>query len=86
MSALPTILPDPARGLARALLDCADVRAVLDLVVNLEDADLVEMAGRTGLTVYDASYLTVCLAHGLPLATVDSGMRRAAVDLGIELL
>ena len=77
----------------RGRIDSGASDAALEVVsgfpmefVHPRSADLVEMAGRTGLTVYDASYLTVCLAHGLPLATVDSGMRRAAVDLGIELL
>jgi len=47
---------------------------------------LFDIANATGLSVFDASYLAVCQAHDLPLATFDERMRRAATDLGIDLL
>ena len=47
---------------------------------------LVDIAGTTGLSVYDASYLAVCRMHDLPLASFDARLRDAATALGIDLL
>lgn len=38
------------------------------------------------LTSYDALYLDLAVRHGLPLATLDEPLRKAARKLGIELL
>jgi predicted nucleic acid-binding protein len=45
--------------------------------------DLHALARRYQLTSYDALYLDVALARGLPMATRDKALARAAVDSGI---
>jgi predicted nucleic acid-binding protein len=44
------------------------------------------LAERHGLTVYDATYLEVALRRGLPLATLDRDLRRAASAERVQLL
>jgi predicted nucleic acid-binding protein len=44
------------------------------------------LAERHGLTVYDAAYLEVALRRGLPLATLDQDLRRAASAEKVQLL
>jgi predicted nucleic acid-binding protein len=39
-----------------------------------------------GLSAYDMTYVNLARGHGLPLATVDASMRRAAAALNIPLL
>ena len=43
------------------------------------------LAERHSLTVYDAAYLEVALRRGLPLATVDRDLRRAAIAEKIQV-
>lgn len=38
------------------------------------------------LSVYDASYLELAMREGLPLATLDQALARAARAAGVELL
>jgi predicted nucleic acid-binding protein len=52
----------------------------------LEVEGLCELAREAGLSVYDAAYLELAAAHGLPLASLDKGLNRAAADLGVPLL
>ena len=47
---------------------------------------LLAIAHDTGLSVYDAEYLDLAATHGLPLATLDKTLRRAARRLGVMLL
>jgi predicted nucleic acid-binding protein len=44
------------------------------------------LAERHRLTVYDSAYLELAQRRGLPLATLDGDLRRAAVSEGIQLL
>jgi predicted nucleic acid-binding protein len=44
------------------------------------------LAERHGLTLYDATYLELSLRRGLPLATFDAALRRAATATGADLL
>jgi predicted nucleic acid-binding protein len=44
------------------------------------------LAERHGLTLYDAAYLEVALRRGLPLATLDKDLRRAASAEKVPLL
>ena len=48
--------------------------------------DTVRLAEAHGLTVYDASYLELARRLGLPLATLDKALRRAAADAQVALL
>ena len=38
------------------------------------------------LSVYDAAYLELALREGIPLATLDAGLRRAAAAEGVTLV
>lgn len=46
---------------------------------------ILPLARQHQLTEYDASYMELALRKGLPLATLDEGLRRAAKNAGIEL-
>lgn len=48
--------------------------------------DLLDLARSERLTVYDAAYLDLALRLGVPLATKDEQLRRAANKLGVSLL
>ncbi len=55
----------------------------LPIVVEQDDArralgDVMALARDVGLSTYDASYLNVALRHGLPIATLDRNLRKAA--------
>jgi len=47
---------------------------------------LLSLARQTGVSVYDACYLDLAAAHGLPLATLDKALGRAARQIGVALL
>ena len=76
------------------LSDAGRVRSLLlALPVEVEGIDLgaalgevAEVARTLDLTAYDAAYLALAARRGLPLATVDDRLRRAAVAAGIPLL
>jgi len=44
------------------------------------------LAEQFGLTVYDAAYLELAIRHGIPLATRDDDLRRAARAARVPLL
>ena len=46
-------------------------------------ADVAALARTERLTSYDAAYLELAMRHGLPLATRDAALRRAADRLGV---
>lgn len=48
--------------------------------------ELPELARSHGLTNYDAAYFRLATRHNLPLATNDSGLRKAAASAGVTLL
>jgi len=48
--------------------------------------EVLRLAREQGLTVYDAAYLELAQRLGLPLATLDKDLIRAATALGIPLL
>ena len=47
---------------------------------------LLSLARQTGVSVYDAGYLDLAAARGLPLATLDKALERAARQIGVALL
>ena len=47
---------------------------------------LFGLSVRYGLSAYDASYLELAIRRGLPLATLDERLARAASRAGIEIL
>lgn len=46
----------------------------------------VALARRTGLSLYDASYLDLARERSIPLATLDQGLRKAAKASKVALL
>jgi predicted nucleic acid-binding protein len=45
-----------------------------------------QVACQHGLTVYDAAYLELAMRRGLPLATLDERLERAAREAGVEVV
>jgi len=45
---------------------------------------VLDLARRTGLSAYDASYLQIAQALSIPLATLDKRLARAAEELGLK--
>ena len=70
--AISWCLPDPAE-------DTPYSRRVLNELVENE-------ARRQNVAAYDAAYLDLSLRTGLPLATSDEPLRRAAIAQGITVL
>jgi predicted nucleic acid-binding protein len=60
-----------------------------DLDVQLSDSPsydaVFSLAERHGLTIYDAAYLDLALREGLPLASLDNALCRAAGNSGVVL-
>jgi predicted nucleic acid-binding protein len=76
---------------ATARSDHLNDLAQLPITIDQETAhhawhDTILLAERHGLTLYDATYLELSLRRGLPLATFDAALRRAAVVAGVKLL
>lgn len=64
-----------------------------DLPIDIDDETVhrawsatAKLAARHQLTVYDATYLELAQRHGLPLATRDGALRKAATSIGVQLL
>lgn len=51
-----------------------------------DEPTVLTLARRHRLTVYDAGYLELALRLGLPLASLDGDLRRAATASGVALL
>jgi predicted nucleic acid-binding protein len=49
-------------------------------------SQILSVARQEQLTEYDAAYLELALREGLPLATLDNGLRRAARSAGVGLV
>jgi predicted nucleic acid-binding protein len=50
-----------------------------------DDASLLSLARKRKLTVYEAAYLELARREGLPLATVDRALEKAALAEGVAL-
>ena len=84
-----------ARGEAKGLVEEAQSEAFLAMLtrmaIHTDDVtfaraltDTLHLARRYGLSSYDASYLELALRAGLPLATLDVELARAARKAGVE--
>jgi predicted nucleic acid-binding protein len=65
--------------------------AALPIVADPETSarawrETIELAQRHRMTLYDAAYLELSLRRGLPLATFDAALRRAANAASVALL
>lgn len=80
---------------ANNLVTQLHIQAFLNLVgsINIEAdtdtfayalTDTLQLARRYLLTAYDASYLELALRLGLPLATLDENLQKAADKAGVE--
>ena len=49
-------------------------------------SNILPLAREYGLSAYDTSYLEVAIRHGVPLATLDTGLAKASRKAGVELL
>ena len=68
-------------------LDVEEFSDAVELEPELVQAGtLIELARRTNLTVYDASYLELALRRRLPLATLDDKLREAARRVGVAII
>jgi predicted nucleic acid-binding protein len=73
-------------GLRRERIAKAEAETFLNsaqsLPIRLEDPEpygaLFQLADRHGLTIYDAAFLDMATRKGLPLATLDTALVRAA--------
>ena len=81
------------RGTISAANRTAALQDLLRLPVDVDHdtatrawRDTLTLAERYRLTLYDATYLELSLRRGLPLATFDAALRRAATDAGATLL
>ncbi len=71
-------------GAAEARNTLAALPVVLDPVDRRRAfEDIPRLARAHGLTTYDASYLEVAVRLGIPLATLDHTLARAAADEGV---
>lgn len=64
---------------------------LLELPISLEETPAsMETLLATGrehrLSSYDAAYLSLAVRQGIPLATLDKGLRKAALTAGVPLL
>jgi predicted nucleic acid-binding protein len=69
------------------------LRRIADLPISVEPIRLdrafgpvLSLARDERLTEYDAAYMELCVRQGLPLATLDEDLRRAAKSFGIALV
>jgi len=53
---------------------------------NLALNTVLDLARSEGLSAYDASYLELAMRRGVPLATKDEDLARAARHVGVTLL
>jgi predicted nucleic acid-binding protein len=61
-------------------------RLPIRLASTPENDDVVALARERKLTVYDAAYLELAIREGLPLATLDRALEKAAIAEGVPLL
>jgi len=80
-------------GLRRKRITRADAQDFLEsikgLPIRLADPvsydGVFRLADRHGLTVYDAAYLDLALREGLPLASLDNALCKAAVNSRVAM-
>ena len=80
---------------AKGLVTEAESQAFIEILdgaaIDLDSAtfsqalsDTLQVARRYRLSAYDASYLELALRAGLPLATLDEALRKAAKRAGVK--
>jgi predicted nucleic acid-binding protein len=83
------LLMSERRNRITEAMSAAFLRDLALLPIRLEPAangaSLMALARKRKLTVYDAAYLELAKREGLPLATVDRGLEKAALAEGVAL-
>lgn len=83
------LLVSERRNRITEAMSLAFLRNLALLPIRLEaagdDASLMALARKRKLTVYDAAYLELAKREGLPLATLDRALEKAAVAEGVPL-
>ena len=86
------LLQAERRGRITAAQAAAFFKQLEDFNLTVDSAPLNRVfewifleARRQNLTAYDAAYLELALRRGLPLATLDTGLKKAAKDLGVPI-
>ena len=86
-----------AQAERRGRITAAQLTTALELVRGLPIAtdaetdsrafrEILNLARTTSLTTYDASYLELAMRHGVPLATLDKALIRAARGVAVKTL
>ncbi|MGH2530718.1 MAG: type II toxin-antitoxin system VapC family toxin [Thermomicrobiales bacterium] len=71
---------------SEALHRLDDVLIMVDLgAMERASQSVLALARQLNLSVYDASYIDLALNRGLPIATTDNRMRRAATEVGLAI-
>jgi len=84
-----------SRAESRGLLKEAQSEAFLEMLEGVDIgadtatfskalSDTLQIARRYRLSAYDASYLELALREGLPLATLDEALQKAAIKAGVK--
>ena len=84
-------------GERRKRISTAQVTSVLQRIADLPIAidsvrsdrafsQILSLARQQQLSEYDAAYLELAMREGLPLATLDTQLRRAAKNIGVVLV
>jgi predicted nucleic acid-binding protein len=59
---------------------------ISDPFLNSLWSNAVDVTRGHGLTVYDGTYLDLAMREGVPIATRDKALRKAAKMLGVNIL
>lgn len=71
---------------ARYVADLADLPVAVEVGgVALMGAQVLGLAREHRLSIYDASYLELAARVGLPLATIDARLKKAAEAIGLTI-
>ena len=83
------LLVSERRNRITEAMSAAFLRSLALLPIRLaplpDDGELMALARKWKLTVYDAAYLELAKREGLPLATLDRGLEKAATSEGVAL-
>ncbi len=72
---------------SKALLLWEEIQALpIQQAEVTTDGEILELALRHELSVYDASYLALAVSRGIAIATLDGKLRRAAQSSGVQVL
>ena len=69
---------------AKAMSDDAAV-VLADRIASVSGQQVIDVALECGLTAYDAEFVALARALGVPLATLDKAVLRGAADVAVSL-